>query len=132
MNKFLVMGLIAMAALVGCKKSEPGGPGRDETFRLVVPAMDVDVKQGEVKTARISVDRSSEFKQAVMLEIKAPAGLKIDPDKTTVKPSDKGDVQLTITAAKDATLGSQLVLVKGTPESGDSTTTQFTVKVAAP
>jgi len=35
----LVVGLIAMAALVGCKKSEEGGRAGNETFRVVVPAL---------------------------------------------------------------------------------------------
>ncbi len=131
MKKALVLGLIAMAALVGCKKSEPGGMAGNETFRLVVPATSTDVKQGELQTVRVSVDRGAGFKQAVKLEVQAPKGLEVDPDSTTVKPGDKGDVQLKITAAKDAPLGAQKIMVKGTPDQGDFAETEFTVTVTA-
>jgi uncharacterized membrane protein len=131
MKKALVVGLIAMAALVGCKKSEEGGRAGTDTFRVVVPAMSTDVKQGEVQTVRVSVERGAGFKQGVKLEVKAPTGLQVDPDSTMVKPGDKGDVQLTITAAKDAPLGEQKIQVKGTPDKGDSTQTEFKIIVSA-
>jgi len=41
-------------------------------------------------------------------------------------------VQLRITAAKDADLGEYRVYVKGTPASGESTSTEFKVMVVAP
>ena len=131
MSKTLVIGLIAMAALVACNKSETGGVAGNETFKVVAPTMSTDVKQGEVQTARVSVDRGAGFKQAVKLEVKAPAGLKVDPDSTTVQPGDKGEVQLTITAAKDAPLGECKVLVKGTPDKGAPAEVEFKVTVSA-
>ena len=127
----MVTVLIAMAALVGCKKSEPGGGAGNDTFRVVVPATSSDVKQGEVQTVRVSVERGTGFKQAVKLEVKAPTGLKVDPDSTMVKPGDKGDVQLTITADKDAPLGEQKVMVKGTPDQGEPAELEFKVTVIA-
>ncbi len=48
-----------------------------------------------------------------------------------VKPGDKGDVQLKITAAKDAPLGDQKIMVKGTPDQGEPAETEFTVTVSA-
>ena len=131
MKMVLVAGLIAMVALVGCKKSESGGMAGTETFKVVVPAMSTDVKQGEVQTARVSVERGAGFKQSVKLEVKAPTGLQVDPESITVKPGDKADVQLTITAAKDAPLGDQKIMVKGTPDTGDFTATEFKVTVSA-
>jgi uncharacterized membrane protein len=123
--------LVAAVALVGCKKSEEGGRAGTDTFRVVVPAMSTDVKQGEVQTVRVSVERGAGFKQGVKLEVNAPTGLQVDPDSTMVKPGDKGDVQLTITAAKDAPLGEQKIQVKGTPDKGDSTQTEFKITVSA-
>ncbi|MCX5670517.1 MAG: hypothetical protein NTU94_04250 [Planctomycetota bacterium] len=89
------------------------------------------MKQGEVQTVRVSVERGAGFKQGVKLEVKAPTGLQVDPESTMVKPGDKGDVQLEITAAKDAPLGEQKIQVKGTPDKGDATQTEFKIIVSA-
>ena len=131
MKTALVVGLIAMAALVGCQKSEPGGRGGDDTFKVVVPAMSAAVKQGEIQTVRVSVERGAGFKQGVKLEVKAPTGLEVDPESTLVKPGDKGDVQLKITAATDAPLGDQKIMVKGTPDKGEPAEVEFKVTVSA-
>jgi uncharacterized membrane protein len=127
----LVVALIAAAALVGCKKSEEGGRAGTDTFRVVVPAMSTDVKQGEIQTVRVSVERGAEFKQGVKLEVKAPTGLQVDPESTLVRPGDKGDVQLKITAGKDAPLGEQKIMVKGTPDKGEPAEVEFKVTVSA-
>jgi uncharacterized membrane protein len=123
--------LVAAVALGGCKKSEEGGRAGTDTFKVVVPAMSADVKQGEVQTVRVSVERGAGFKQAVKLEVKAPAGLQVDPESILVKPGDKSDVQLKITAAKDAPLGEQKIMVKGTPDQGEPAEVAFKVTVSA-
>ena len=125
----LVVGLIAMVALVGCKKSKEGGQAGNDTFRVVVPAMSTDVKQGEVQTVRVSVERGEGFKQGLKLDVKAPTGLRVDPESTMVKAGDKGDVQLKITAAMDAPLGDQKIMVRGTPDHGDPAEVGFKVTV---
>jgi len=127
----LVAGLIATAAIMGCKRSEEGGRAGDDTFRLSVPALSTAVKQGEKQVVRVAVERGEGFKQSVKLELKAPAGLKVEPDSTTVKPGDKGDVQLTITAADDAPLGDHKIMIKGTPDRGEPAEMEFTVTVSA-
>ena len=131
MNKTLIVALIATVAFVGCKKSEEGGRTGNDTFRLSVPAIPTAVKQGEVQTVRVSVDRGDGFKQQVKLEVKAPAGLQVDPSSTTVQLSDKGDVQLKITVAKDAPIGEHKIQVKGTPDKGEPTETEFKITVSA-
>ena len=132
MNKAFTGVLIAALALTGCKtKSEQGGGAGSDTFRIVVPAMATDVKQGELQTVREAVERGDGFKQQVKLELKAPAGIEVDPKNTTVQPGDKGEVQLKISAAKDAPLGEHKIMVKGTPEKGESTETEFKITVAA-
>jgi uncharacterized membrane protein len=131
MSRILTVAFLAAAALVGCQKSEPGGGAGNETFKVVVPAMVGDVKQGEIQTVRISVERGAGFKLGVKLDVKAPTGLQVDPDSTTVKAGDKGDVQLKITAAKDAPLGEQKIMVKGTPDKGESAEVEFKVTVSA-
>lgn len=131
MVKALIVGVVVMVGLVGCKKSEEGGRAGNDTFRVVVPVMGTDVKQGEVQTVRVSVDRGDGFKQDVKLQVKAPTGIQVVPESVTVKAGDKADVQLTVTAAKDAPLGSQKIMVKGTPEKGESAEVEFKVTVSA-
>lgn len=132
MNKAFAGILIAALALTGCRaKSEQGGGAGSDTFRLVVPATATDVKQGELQTVRVAVERGEGFKQSVKLELAAPAGLQVEPKDATVQPSDKGDVQVKITAAKDAAIGEHKVMVKGTPDNGEPTETEFTITVSA-
>ena len=124
--------LIAVLALTGCKtKSEQGGAAGNETFKIVVPAMATDVKQGELQTVRVAIERGAGFKQKVKLELKAPAGIQAEPSDTTVPPGDKGAVQVQVSVAKDAAIGEHKVMVKGTPEKGESTETEFKVTVRA-
>ena len=132
MKLTLLAGLIAVAVLVGCKKTEEGGVTGKDTFKLVVPSTNTDVKQGETALVRVEVKRSDGYKEAVKLEVKAPTGLQIDPDSHMVKPGDKeGDVQLKVTAAKDAPLGEQKILVKATPDQGEPAELEFKVTVVA-
>ncbi len=137
MNKLVTVVAVALVvgavALVGCTKSEEGGRAGTDTFKVVVPLIGTDVKQGEIQTLHVSVERGEAFKQDVKLEFKAPkgSGLDVDPGSTTVKAGDKGDVQVKITAAKDAALGDQTILVEGTPDKGDPAKTEFKVTVSA-
>jgi uncharacterized membrane protein len=132
MMKALTVILLVAAASTGCNKSsEAGGRAGTDTFRVKVPAMAQSVKQGEVATIHVSVERSSEFKQAVKLEIKAPPGIAVEPGTTTIAPGDKGEVQLKITAAKDAPIGDGRVLVRAIPAKGEAAETEFAVSVKA-
>ena len=132
MSKLLVGVLAAALALAGCSKSsEKGGGAGNDTFKIVVPAMATDVKQGELQTVRVTLERGDGFKQQVKLELKAPAGIQVEPKDATVQPGDKGDVQVKITAAKDAAIGEHKIMVKGTPDKGEPTETEFKITVAA-
>jgi len=132
MHKVFVGALIAAAALTGCtKSSEEGGRAGNDTFRIGVPAMATDVKQGELQTVHLTLERGAGFKQRVNLEVKAPAGIQVEPSGATVEPGDKGDVQLKITAAKDAPIGEHKILVKGTPDKGEPTETEFKITISA-
>jgi uncharacterized membrane protein len=115
--------------------SPKGGSAiKGEGFKIAVPTFDTNIKQGEVKSVTISLERGESFKQDVTLEIKLSKGegITFDPAKVIVKASDKADVQLTITAPKDAAIGEYKVSVKGTPTTGESTSVEFNVKVVAP
>ena len=132
MNRVFVGMLIAAAALTGCtKSSEQGGRAGNDTFRIGVPALATDIKQGELQTARLTLERGAGFKQRVKLEVKAPSGIQVEPSSATVEPGDKGDVQLKITVAKDAAIGEHKIQVKGTPEKGEPTETEFKITVSA-
>jgi uncharacterized membrane protein len=121
--------VLAMVALVGCTKTEKGGGIGDDTFKLTVPATSVDVKQGEMQTTNITVTRGDGFKQDLKLELKAPKGLDVEPDSTTVKASDKGEVQVKIAADKDAPLGEHKIMIKGTPDKGQPADLEMKVNV---
>ena len=132
MNKVFAGVLIGALALTGCsKKSEQGGVAGNDTFRIVVPAMATDIKQGDLQTIRVTLERGEGFKKWVKLEVKAPDGLQVDPKETTVQASDKGDVQLKVTVAKDAPIGEHKILVKGTPEKGGPAETEFKITVSS-
>jgi len=124
---------LALAAVLGCQSTSPrgGGMAQDEGFSIVVPSSAPEVKQGEVQTVAVSLQRGEYFKRDVKLEIKGAKGIAVDPTNALVKASAKPDVQLRITAAKDAALGEYRVYVKGTPETGEATQVEFTVKVVA-
>ena len=131
MSKVFVGVLIAAAALTGCKtKSQQGGGAGNDTFRIVVPAMATDIKQGELQTVRVTLERGGGFKEQVKLQLKGPAGIEVEPKDATVEPGDKGDVQVKITAAKDAPIGEHKILVKGTPAKGEPTETEFNITVS--
>ena len=132
MSMVFVGALLVAVGLTGCKaKSQEGGGAGTDTFKIAVPAMATDVKQGEVQTVRVAVERGAGFKEGVKLEVKAPVGILVEPNDATVQPSDKGDIQLTITVAKDAAIGEHLIQVKGTPGTGEATETEFKITVSA-
>jgi len=125
---------LAVAAGLGCESTSPrgGGMAQDEGFKIVVPSSTTEIKQGEVQTVVVSLQRGEFFKRDVTLEIKPSKGISVDPTNALIKASAKPDAQLRITAAKNAALGEYRVYVKGTPETGEPTSVEFTVKVVAP
>jgi uncharacterized membrane protein len=115
--------------------SEKGGSTlKGEGFKIAIPTFDTKVKQGETQNVTISLKRGESFKQDVTLEIKLfkGEGITFEPAKVVVKASDNPDVQIMITALKDANLGEYKVYVTGTPTTGEATSVEFKVKVEAP
>ena len=126
---------LALAAVCGCQSSSSprgGSVSKGEGFKLTVPTFDTDIKQGEVRAVTVSLQRGAYFKQDVKLQIQASKGISVDPTNVLVKASESPDVQLRITTTKDTALGAYRVSVKGTPKTGEPTSTAFTVKVVAP
>ena len=104
---------------------------KKERFSITVPTFDTSVKQGEVQTVTISLQRAADFNEDVTLQVKASKGIRVEPASATVKASDKPDVQLQVDAATDAAIGEYHVYVKGTPVTGEATSVEFTVKIVA-
>jgi len=103
---------LTLTVVFGCQSAGPrgGGVSRDEGFRIVVPTLQTEVKQGELQTVAVSIQRGENFKRDVRLEIKASKGIGVTPSNIMVEASDKPDVQLRITAAKDAALDRKSVV----------------------
>jgi len=122
----VVVGLTAIAALVGCQAET------DETDMLLLAFPDVarTVKQGDKQIFHMSVGRGKGFKGAVNLQAKVldDSGITVDLDRTTVQPGDKGrptewgqvnDVQLTISATEKASLGEQEIMITCMPDKNE-------------
>jgi uncharacterized membrane protein len=129
---------ITIAALVGfaagCNKSPEGGtPNTSSSFKIALPPMEKDIKQGDRATLDGSIDRGSEFKKDVKLKVEAPPKVDVTLSKDTIKASE-GDTKFTLTVApaKDAPVGEHIVKVTGTPSEGAATVGEFKVKVVAP
>ncbi len=154
----LVLFAIPLAALIGCSGSgTPGGPGtthrntgtggpgatatngshkpimgKDEgTFTLSMPGglTGTHVKQGEMKTIKIGVDRAKGFTGEVDLTFsELPKGVTIDPPKPAIPASEK-EVTVTLKAAPDAAIGKVDVEVDGKAKEGPSAHNKFTLHV---
>jgi uncharacterized membrane protein len=127
--------MLALAAMYGCQSSSSprgGGMTKDVGFKIAVPTFSTEIKQGQTQNVTVSLERGDYFKQDVKLQIEASTGISVDPTSVIIKASDNPDVQLRIEAAKKAALGKYFVYVKGTPETGEPTSTVFDVRVVTP
>jgi uncharacterized membrane protein len=133
-NAITIVLMLALAAMYGCQSLSPRGGGMTKGvgFTIAVPTFDTDVKQGQTQNVTVSLERGDYFKQDVKLQIETSTGLSIYPTDILVKASESPAVQLRIATTRDTALGSYLVSVKGTPKTGEPTSTAFTVKVVAP
>jgi uncharacterized membrane protein len=130
----MIVATLALVTISGCySSSEKGGSVlKDEGFKIAAPTFGTEIKQGETQSVTISLERGVYFKQDVKFLIKTAKGISIEPADVIVKASDKPEVQLRITAPKNAALGVYRVFVKGTPKTGSPTSTEFNVKVVTP
>jgi uncharacterized membrane protein len=133
MKRMMIFGaLLTLSAIVGCGGPEGGGLGPGEGFSLGTPFFATKVQQGDRKTVTVKVKRDDYFKEDVKLEVTASPGINVEPSETVVKASDSPEVALQISAPQDAALGDYRVLVKGIPETGQSTSAEIKVKVVEP
>jgi uncharacterized membrane protein len=129
---FLSAFLIVGAA--GCtKRSEPGGPGTAKAthFTLSGPSTSTSIKQGETQTETLKIERGKDFKQDVALKAEAPAGVDAELSSTSNKASEKGDVNIKITATDKAAVGEHIIHVIGTPDTGTPTKLDVKIKILA-
>ncbi len=134
-NVITIVLMLALAATYGCQSSSSprgGGMTKDVGFKIVVPTFPTEIKQGEVQSVTVSLERGDYFKQDVKLQIRSPKGISVEPTSVLIKSSDKPEVQIRITVPEDASIGEYIVYVKGKPETGEPTSTVFYVKVLSP
>ena len=127
----MTVSLFVLVAL-GCESPRGGGMSGGEGFKIVTPPLATTIKQGETASVTIKLNRGEYFKRDVTLEIKASKGISVEPTNFLIRGNEKPDLALRITAAKDADLGQYKIFVKGTPETGEATSTEVIVKVVAP
>src|SRR4030043_434269 len=101
----IVLTLVLAAVSLGTDSPKGGSVGKGEGFKIDVPTFDTKIKQGEIQTITIKLQRGESFKQDGTLQIEAAEGISVVPAKVLVKASDEPDVQLTITAPEDAAFG---------------------------
>lgn len=126
---FMMFTLIAVSGCMNTSKQGGIAP-TNEQFSITVPSS-VTLIQGATQPITISLDRGSDFKQDVMLNIKAN-GISVMPTSILVKAGDKPDVQVQVTAVKDAALGNYTLSVRAIPAFGNPTSAVCTVTVATP
>lgn len=125
--------MLSLMMVSGCRStvSPQGGiKPQDREFTITVPTSST-IKQGESATVNVSLNRGPYFKRDVQLDMTSD-GIGVTPTSILVKASEKPEAQIQIAVARDAALGEYRVYVKGTPTTGKTTSTEFTVKVVAP
>ncbi len=130
-NVLRLAAALTLVTLAGCMSTGPAGgvAAKDEGFKIAVPTLTTDIKQGNSQTVTVSLQRGDDFKQDVAVKVMSTAGLTMEPASILVKASDSPTLQVQITASKEAALGDYVVSVTGTPPVGEATSAQFTMKV---
>lgn len=130
--KVMIVTALALTVVVGCESPRGGGMSGGEGFKIATPAFATKIRQGETASVTVTLNRGKYFKRDVTLDINASKGISVEPAEILIRGNDTPAVQLQITAASDANLGEYKVYIKGTPETGEVTSTEITVKVVEP
>jgi hypothetical protein len=125
---------VALAAFVGCEKSDTGGPGKSTPPSLTdkitgqsntfsIKDHTVSVTQGAKEPVDIAITRHTGFDQAVKLTFDPPAKVLVKDDKgTTIKEIEIKDketkAKVFIEAAGDAPVADETIKVTAQPEKG--------------
>lgn len=131
MRAITVLALAFLMVSSGCtQKSNPGGGNaRATTFTIDGPAMTPSIKQGDTQTVNVKINRGNDFHEPVKLKIDAPKDIDAVLSESTVKPSEKGDFNVKVAVANNASPGEHIIHVTGTPDKGTATTLDLKVKV---
>ena len=127
-----ILTAVSLMTLIGCMSPQGGGMTRSESFNIAAPTLETVLKQGDRTTVTVSLFRGKSFKRDVTLDFRPSRGISVDPTTALVRAGDTPKVQIQIAASEDAAIGVYRVYVKGTPETGESTSTEFKVKVVTP
>lgn len=122
--------VVLTSANSGCKKSEPGGEGK-ETFTMSGPMRSTTVNPKQAETVTLTIRPSRQFKQKIKLEAMAmQEGIKpsFEEQEIALDGSNR-DVKLTVTATEKAAPGKYEVRVTAKPEKGEATTLDVAVNV---
>lgn len=138
--------LCGMFVASGCSnESKPGGPGATtkptttgetkvvaensaQTFTLKAPATETNIDQGKDDEVTLTIDRGTDFKQAVKVAFEAPQGITITPPAGEFA-AGSTEMKVRVAAAATAPVGKADVKVTGTPETGKPVMTTFPVEV---
>ena len=131
-SAMIIVATLALTVAFGCMSPKGGGLSEDNGFKIEVPALTTDIKQGDRQTIGVTLHRDKFFKQDVRLQFNASKGISVTPADVLVKASDTPEVQLQIAVPKEAALGEYRVYVKGTPGTGQPVSIEIKVKVVAP
>ena len=100
-----------------------------DSFTLSTPRLSTSLKQGETQTVSIGIKRDKTFDQDVALTFgDMPTGVTLQPLSPVMKHGD-AEVQLTLTAADDASLGNFAVKVTGNPAKGADASNELKLTV---
>jgi uncharacterized membrane protein len=132
MKTAIAIAMLSVVVMVGCQSPRGGGISGGEGFKIVTPVFTTQIKQGETESVTIALNRGEYFKRDVKLDITATKGISVEPTSFLIKGNEKPEVHIRVTAAKNADLGQYKIFVKGTPETGEPTSTEITVKVVLP
>ncbi|MFO0822042.1 MAG: hypothetical protein U0792_02810 [Gemmataceae bacterium] len=136
MRYVFTLAALATFAFLGCNTSEEGGaPNTSNSFTLSGPAntLPTTIKQDTSEMVKLTLNRGKNFRQKVHLAVTSPTDkVKAELSKNEVAPSDPAEVNLKVTAAKDAPLGEHVLRVTATPEGGTATAIDVKIKLEAP
>jgi hypothetical protein len=123
----------ATSATTDSKNSKDDGVGDpDNTFRLDMPNLTTELKQGESQIISVGITREDNFDEDVTLEFKdLPKGVTIEPAKPMIKAGD-AEAKITIKAADDAALDDHTINVIGKPTKGASATNKLNISIEKP
>ncbi len=139
MKKLAAFSLIMLLAITGCQMGSSGGPGTsdsskehylsrpDESFTLGMAQ--VTIRQGETKFVSISIKRTLNFEEDVVLSFEAmPRGISVDDAHPRIKRGD-AEARFALTAKDEAALGDFSLKVTGHPTNGGDAVNDFKITV---